>query len=202
MNVIDAIRTLECTSTFVANRNSAMHKYSEKMKFNQNHNRDYSYINFAYGMVFYHGFYRLFTTLPPAVDAITRARGRGLDWISFGSNVGTETFYSALTWNLHSEGYDVLCALVDHSLSFRKQFQLEDQTNFHCKDALDGELFHLSFHLYMLPSNYLYCPFILHSYLHFIYYINFFPYFIKQSKQRTYRMLALSGLIIKVGMNI
>ena len=147
-----------------------MHEYSKKIK-NQNkkNNRDYSYINFAYGMVFYHGFYRLFTTLPAAVDAITRARGRGLDWISFGSNVGTETFYSALTWNLHSEGYDVLCALVDHSLSFRQQFQLKELTNFHCKDALDGEFLFVFFFSSLLFDYFCYYHQILFIYCQFLY---------------------------------
>ena len=170
-----------------------MHEYSKNIK-NQNikNNRDYSYINFAYGMVFYHGFYRLFTTLPAAVDAITRARGRGLDWISFGSNVGTETFYSALTWNLHSEGYDVLCALVDHSLSFRQQFQLKELTNFHCKDALDGEFlvfFFLSSLLFdyfcYYTSNFIYILSIL-VHVTYISYLIFFSsrnsfYFYKQN---------------------
>ena len=140
MNVIDAIRTLECTPKFVGDRNHAMHAYHEKMIAESTEVRDYSFINFAYGMVFYHGFHRLFTTHPVAVDAVQRSRGRQLDWISFGSNVGTETFYAAMTWNLNSVGYDVLCSLVDHSQTFRTQFHLESKTMFHCKDALDADL--------------------------------------------------------------
>ena len=147
MNVINSIRHLECTPTFVGNRNQAMHEYHEQMILEQQQHhpnnegdRDYTFINFAYGMVFYHGFHRLFTTHPMAMEAISRARGRHLDWVSFGSNVGTETFYAALTWNLNSVGYDVLCALVDHSKIFRKEYHLEEKTNFHCMDALDSDL--------------------------------------------------------------
>ena len=140
MEVITAVRTLECTPKFVGDRNHAMHLYHEKMISNNQKVRDYSYINFAYGMVFYHGFYRVFTTHPIAIDAITRTRARQLDWVSFGSNVGTETFYSALTWNINSFGYDVLCSLVDYSLLFRTKFSLEKKTNFYCKDALDSDL--------------------------------------------------------------
>ena len=137
MNVINSIRHLECTPTFVGNRNQAMHEYHEQMILEQQQHhpnnegdRDYTFINFAYGMVFYHGFYRLFTTHPMAMEAISRARDRHLNWVSFGSNVGTETFYAALTWNLNSVGYDVLCALVDHSKIFRKEYHLEEKTNF------------------------------------------------------------------------
>ena len=102
MNVINSIRHLECTATFVGDRNQAMHEYHEQMMLENKDQRDYTFINFAYGMVFYHGFHRLFTTHTIGMEAIRRSRGRDLEWVSFGSNVGTETFYSALTWNLKS----------------------------------------------------------------------------------------------------
>ena len=49
--VIKSIRSLECNSTFVADRNEAMHEYHDTIIKNSPE-RDYSFINFAYGMVF------------------------------------------------------------------------------------------------------------------------------------------------------
>ena len=138
MEVITAIRELECTPQFVGDRNKAMHDYHEEMKAS-NPQRDYSYINFAYGMVFYHGFDRLFQNIPVAREAIARTRIRGLDWVSFGSNVGTETLYAAITWGVKSTGYDVLCNLVSYANDFRDMFNI-NLADFFCKDALDADL--------------------------------------------------------------
>jgi hypothetical protein len=58
----------------------------------------YSYINFAYGMVFYHGFMRLFEEKPFTREAMQLARRAGTDFIALGSNIGTEAFYAAVTY--------------------------------------------------------------------------------------------------------
>jgi tetratricopeptide (TPR) repeat protein len=138
MDIIDAIRALECTPTFVGDRNKAMHDYHVQMKA-ANPQRDYSYINFAYGMVFFHGFDRLFRNIPVARDAVARIRARDLEWVSFGSNVGTETLYAATTWGVRATGYDVLCNLVSYADKFRDRFHV-DNARFFCKDALDADL--------------------------------------------------------------
>lgn len=137
--VIAAIRTLESTSIFEDEHQKTLQVYHETMIID-NKEREYSDGNFAYGQVFYQGFHRLFTTHPVAIDAVKRANVEQLDWFSLGSNIGTETFYSAVALDLNSIGYDVLCPLVEHSKTFRTQFNLESKTNFHCKDALDADL--------------------------------------------------------------
>ncbi len=138
MDVVGAIRKLECTPEFVGDRNVAMHNYHASIKASDPQ-RDYSYINFAYGMVFYHGFSLLFSDVPAARAAIVRSQNYGLEWISFGANVGTETMYASLTWGLKASGYDVLCNLVDHALHFREQFAVP-HVEFYCRDALDADL--------------------------------------------------------------
>jgi hypothetical protein len=101
LQVVKAIRTLECTPKFVAERNQAMHDYHDFIvkKYPE---RDYSFINFAYGMVFFHTFHQMFYTIPMARNAITFAQANNLEFIHLGSNVGTETLYAALTWGLKS----------------------------------------------------------------------------------------------------
>ena len=138
MEIIDAIRALECTPTFVGDRNKAMHDYHVQMTATTPQ-RDYSYINFAYGMVFFHGFVRLFRYITVCLEAIVRIRARSLEWVSFGSNVGTETLYAATTWGVRSTGYDVLCNLVSYANEFRDRFRV-DNARFFCEDALDADL--------------------------------------------------------------
>ena len=136
--VIKSIRSLECNSTFVADRNEAMHEYHDTIIKNSPE-RDYSFINFAYGMVFFHTFHQLFTEIPVAKNAVRAAQSSGLDFVHLGSNVGTETLYAALSWNLNSIGYDVLCNLVDEAKHFRLKYGV-DQARFHCRDALEADL--------------------------------------------------------------
>ena len=138
LQVVKAIRTLECTPKFVAERNQAMHDYHDFIvkKYPE---RDYSFINFAYGMVFFHTFHQMFYTIPMARNAITFAQANNLEFIHLGSNVGTETLYAALTWGLKSVGYDVLCNLVEEAEEFKKVYNV-GHAEFHCKDALEADL--------------------------------------------------------------
>jgi tetratricopeptide (TPR) repeat protein len=136
--VIKSIRTLECTPQFVADRNQAMHEYHD-MIVKKHPERDYTFINFAYGMVFFHTFHEMFVKIPMAKAAITRAQNHNLKFIHLGSNVGTETLYAALTWGIESVGYDVLCNLVDEAKKLKTAFNIEN-AEFHCRDALESDL--------------------------------------------------------------
>jgi tetratricopeptide (TPR) repeat protein len=137
--LLKKMRRLECTPQFVGDRNSAMHNYYEQIS-KVHPERDYSYINFAYGMVFYHGWWRLWRYRTAAAMAIETASTNNMKWVSLGSNIGTETFYAALTYGIQGRGYDVLCSLVDIANTLKKDLGVEDLVDFYCKDALDSDL--------------------------------------------------------------
>ena len=136
--VIKGIRQLECTPSFVADRNQAMHDYHDMIA-EKYPERDYTFINFAYGMVFFHTFHKMFVNIPMARDAIMRTQRQNLKFVHLGSNVGTETLYAALTWGVDSVGYDVLCNLVSEAKKFKAKFGVTN-AEFHCMDALESDL--------------------------------------------------------------
>lgn len=58
---------------------------------------------------------------------------------ALGSNIGTESFFLSLTYNLPVDGYELLCDFVDISNELARNYSVPN-VEFHCKDALEADL--------------------------------------------------------------
>ena len=128
---ITRLRDLECDRVFIKNRNTMIRESIAQ-------NSKYTWTNFAYGQVFFQGFHRAFTR-PRLHDALLESRMLGLDFVSMGSNVGTESLMAATAFGVNVVGYDVMCEFVD--IAQKTRFDLEiSNAQFLCQDALKADV--------------------------------------------------------------
>ena len=124
---IERLRNLECDRDFIKNRNTMIRESIAQ-------NSKYTWTNFAYGQVFFQGFHRAFTR-PRLYDALLESRMLGLDFVSLGSNVGTESLMAATAFGVNVVGYDLMCEFVEIAEKTRRELNIEN-ARFVCEDAL------------------------------------------------------------------
>lgn len=101
-----------------------------------------SEIQLSYGQVYYPSVRRLLERRPVAAT-MQRAAAADGTFIHLGSNIGTESFYVALTHgpSVRVVGYDLLCSLVKRADELRDRFGMDAaRVAFHCADALTASL--------------------------------------------------------------
>ena len=59
----------------------------------------------------------------------------GLDFVSLGSNVGTESLMAATAFGVNVVGYDLMCEFVEIAEKTRRELNIEN-ARFVCEDAL------------------------------------------------------------------
>ena len=113
--VIKSIRSLECNSTFVADRNEAMHNIMIQLSKTLPK-------GIVHSSILHTVWYFLILSTVIHQSRCKKCRScSSVKWprfCSFRIKCGTETLYAALSWNLNSIGSDVL-NLVDEAKHFR-----------------------------------------------------------------------------------
>ena len=148
-DLISASRALECSDGFVGERLREVHAARPAAEAVQMSTRtgaeeedDDPHIQFSYGQVYWPGVRQLLSR-PAVARALHSAAHTGQSFVHLGSNIGTESFYVALSHgpSLAVRGYEVLCSLVAHATSLRDAFDLPAASiNFTCADALTASL--------------------------------------------------------------
>ena len=80
------MRSFECDLPFVRKRNKAMHDY---YRVQPDENMQYSYINFAYGQVFFQGWQRLMTKNSIVRETMNFASFHSFEMATFGLCINT-----------------------------------------------------------------------------------------------------------------
>ena len=99
-------------------------------------------VQLAYGQVYYPSMRRLLARSPLA-ETLRSASVDERKFVHLGSNIGTESFFVALTAgpSMRVEGYDLVCSLVRRAEALRERFAAHvPSVTFLCADALTASI--------------------------------------------------------------
>eukprot|EP00939_MAST-03C_sp_MAST-3C-sp1_P000999 g999.t1 len=149
------LRALECDVDFINMRNEMVNAHvfergddddddDEEEDVEELLATSYSWVNFAYGQVFFPAFYREFLKRPQLREAFEFTDRLGLDVVVLGANVGTEAMFLAAglgSSSVRVVGYEIMCPFVEMAESLRARHGIEN-ARFVCADALEADIGH------------------------------------------------------------
>ena len=132
-DIVLDLRSLEQTLGFVADRQIDGRKTQLATGYMKH--------SFAYGSTFYQSWRQVFNNTI-VMDAVAHAKANNLYYGVLGSSIGWHVFYGALTWDMQSKGWEILCSQVDISngLADRHGLRQGGFISFECADALAADL--------------------------------------------------------------